>query len=867
MLVNPYIWCLLFSGLLSGTLAHYIWQKRTNPAATVFALLMMATTIWSLAYGLELMVERIDLLKLVLQIEYIGIAFAPPLWLLFTLLFTGRERWLRPMRLFILFLAPTFTYLLVISNDLHHFYYYNLTVDWRNAYLLLAITPGPWYSVNIAYAYGTILVGCILLIHAWQHASARYRRQILIMIGGAVFPLLFNSLYLLGVRPFSHIDLTPVGLMATGMLTYLGLFRYSLLDLMPIARASLFERLRDGVVVLDVRRRIVDINQSAQSMLGLTGSALIGFEASQVFQAWPELCTLCNEGGSCCEAIQVTRRPQLALEVCCSRMRDRCNNVMGYVIVIHDVTVRRAVEEALSEREAALREERLLFIGGPTVVFKWRSGADWRVAYVSPNVKAQLGYAPEDFVEGQLPYASLVHPDDLPRVAEEVTSYAAAGVNWFEQEYRLRHSDGNYRWVYDCTSIVRDQSGAALHYQGYVLDITDRKRAEIDRLEMERRVQHAQKLESLGVLAGGIAHDFNNLLTAVLGNLDLARLDLPAESPVVSVIQSAEDATHSAANLTRQLLAYAGRGKFRIEQVNLSMLVNSMAQLLRVSISRQAALILNTDPLLPLIQADASQLQQIVLNLIVNASEALQDQAGEIRLTTEVRHFDADFLARSRLEKKPPPGNFIALSVTDNGCGMDAATQQRLFEPFFTTKFVGRGLGMSAVLGIVQSHNGAIIIDSEREHGTTVNILFPLETPVEGESSSREATHQNSTALSGAVLVVDDDLPVIEVARRMLSRLGLQVIAATDGPEAIELYQQHAHSIKCVLLDLTMPKMDGVATLKELRAIRDDLPVILSSGFSRYDVESRFAGIELVWFIPKPYMLEDLREVLRKALT
>ncbi|MFV9506721.1 MAG: two-component system sensor histidine kinase NtrB [Oscillochloridaceae bacterium umkhey_bin13] len=257
-------------------------------------------------------------------------------------------------------------------------------------------------------------------------------------------------------------------------------------------------------------------------------------------------------------------------------------------------------------------------------------------------------------------------------------------------------------------------------------DITARKQAEAERIALERQMLHAQKLESLGVLAGGIAHDFNNLLMAIHGNLELARFDLPTDGPAYEAVYHADQATRRAANLTRQLLAYAGKSEVVTGPVDLADLVNEMTQLLKVSVGSLISFELEFEPTLEPIHGDATQLQQIVMNLITNAAEAIGATAGTITLRTSRCHCSAQDLARSRLEVHPPPGMFAALIVADTGMGMDPATLDRLFEPFFSTKSLGRGLGMAAVLGIMRAHTGAIIVESRPGQGTKLTLLFPL---------------------------------------------------------------------------------------------------------------------------------------------
>jgi len=398
--------------------------------------------------------------------------------------------------------------------------------------------------------------------------------------------------------------------------------------------------------------------------------------------------------------------------------------------------------------------------------------------------------------------------------------------------------------------------------------ITERKKAEQERLELERRLLHAQKLESLGILAGGIAHDFNNLLMAVLGNLDLALRKLSPVSPARLNIEHSAQAASRAADLTRQMLAYSGKGSFIIKPLDLSELVAENAHLFRSSVARTTELNVRLDRPLPAIEADAGQVQQVIMNLITNASEAIGERTGVITLATGVQDCDSRCLKRSRIEDVPDAGRFVFLEVSDNGCGMDEQTQQRLFDPFFTTKPKGRGLGMSAILGIVRGHRGALFVESTEGRGTTIRVLFPAShrpLAVNDGPAGETAREAADPVVGGMVLVVDDEEIVRNVCKEMVEAFGLQVLTAVDGRDAVEVFTKHADDISLVILDLSMPNMDGMAAFKELVRIKPGVKVVLCSGFDEQDSLQHFSGKGLAGFIQKPYSLKNLREALEKA--
>ncbi|TVQ92894.1 MAG: PAS domain-containing hybrid sensor histidine kinase/response regulator [Deltaproteobacteria bacterium] len=390
------------------------------------------------------------------------------------------------------------------------------------------------------------------------------------------------------------------------------------------------------------------------------------------------------------------------------------------------------------------------------------------------------------------------------------------------------------------------------------------REAEEARARLEERALQAQKLESLGVLAGGIAHDFNNMLTGILGNASLALRAVPPGSPLFDLLRDIETAGVRAAELTKQMLAYSGRGRFVIEPVDLSALVAEMNHLLRSVISKNAIIKLDLEKDLPKISGDATQIRQVVMNLITNASDAIGDARGTLSIRTGCGWVDAATLQDSYVDDDLPQGEYIYLEVSDTGIGMNSETQERIFEPFFTTKFAGRGLGLAAVLGIVRSHRGALKLQSEPGQGTSFRVFFPRadQDPAPIAASSRKALEPASLG----VLVVDDDDAARAVARRMLRRAGFGVFSVSDGVEALGTYRDHRADIHVVLLDLTMPGMDGAEVLEALRATDAEVRVVLSSGYSEQEATGRLAGRGEAVFLQKPFRYDDLVDAIARAV-
>ncbi|MBI5381958.1 MAG: response regulator [Opitutae bacterium] len=520
------------------------------------------------------------------------------------------------------------------------------------------------------------------------------------------------------------------------------------------------------------------------------------------------------------------------------------------------VVQRQCAEVALRESEERYRTlienalEAIFVLQDDAIVFANRAAA--RLTHLSGQ--ELTGRTIEDFLR----------PEDCARARSMLRRVAGGEEEAVEEEFNIIRQDG--REMLLATNGVRILWAGRPAILAFANDVSARHRAEVERLEMERRLLHSQKLESLGVLAGGIAHDFNNLLTAIYGNIELALLDLAEEDPVRESLHEAARATRKATELTRQMLAYSGRGRFLIKILNLTELVQEMAQLLRVSIAKTATLHLELAPALPCTQVDSAQVQQVIMNLITNASEAIGDRVGSITLRTGVKEFTAGEFDRSRLAEKPEPGRYVYLDVIDTGCGMDETVQQRLFDPFFTTKFTGRGLGMAAVLGIMRGHKGAIIVDSKPGQGSSIRVLFPA--LADNTSAAAESAVVPVEAplprLTGTVLVVDDEESVRQVALNFLTRMGLRVLCAADGQAAVTLFRQHATEIDLVLLDLSMPKMGGPEAFTELQKIRPEVRVVIASGYDEGETGRRLAGQGAVGIIAKPFQLQLFHAEIRR---
>ncbi len=382
------------------------------------------------------------------------------------------------------------------------------------------------------------------------------------------------------------------------------------------------------------------------------------------------------------------------------------------------------------------------------------------------------------------------------------------------------------------------------------------------RKTLESQMQQTQRLESLGVLAGGIAHDFNNLLTGVIGNASLLEERLPAGSRDGAAVRSLLEAGEAMAKLTSQMLAYSGRGRFVIESLDLSQQVALITTLIQSSIPKNVRLRMLLEDKLPRIDADAGQLQQVIMNLVINAAEAIGSENGTVEVSTLLRPLGPAELEANVTRQPIPPGNYVAMVVRDTGAGIDEQTKARIFDPFYTTKFAGRGLGLSAVLGIIRGHRGALLLDSQPGRGTTFRVFFPVSGQV---AEVVPALPQFSTRGRGTVLVVDDEDLVLRTAQLVLTSAGYDVVTATDGTGALTAYEAMPGQIDAVLLDMTMPVMSGEETLSRLLDRWPDAAVIVTSGYGEEEAQRRL-GNRAVGFLQKPFTAVQLASMIADVL-
>jgi two-component system, cell cycle sensor histidine kinase and response regulator CckA len=547
-------------------------------------------------------------------------------------------------------------------------------------------------------------------------------------------------------------------------------------------------------------------------------------------------------------------------------------------VLCHAVEVTELVQ-ARREAEAATRRFQDLVQGIDAIVWEADVGSV-QFSFVSQRAEHLLGYPLEQWLKPGF-WFQIIHPADLDR-AKRMARVGIDDGTGHEFVYRVLAANGRTVWLHDIVQVGVDEEGKPAHVRGVMVDITERKEAEVERERMHSQLLQVQKLESLGVLAGGIAHDFNNLLTGILGNASMVLSELPEDSTLRPALEELTSGAGRAADLTRQLLAYSGKGRFQVDVLNLSGQVQEIVNLLAASMPKKVRMKLELANDLLGIQGDVAQIQQVIMNLVLNAAEAIGEQLGTVLVRTSVVEHNNP--AASGSAPRPTPsgmpqsgyssvfsaqgplnGRYVLLEVQDTGMGMDTNTRDRVFDPFFTTKAGGRGLGLSAVLGIVRGHGGALRIESKPNRGTTFQVFFPA-TEQRAPESRRAVVTPLKAEMKGTILIVDDEPVVRSLAARVIKRLGLEVVQAANGAAGVYAFEVDPDRVSAVLLDLTMPDMSGDEVFQRLSKIRPGVKVILSSGYDRREATRNLGSLEPAGFLPKPYTAQSLRDIIGAVL-
>lgn len=839
---------LLLGAATSLAVALYIGQRRSARGAAQLSLLMLAVAGWSLAYALELMSP--DLLSKVFfsKAEYLGIAIVAPAWFSFAVHYTGYGRTCLHRHRLLFACIPAATVLLAWSNEWHHLIWRSLKLDNGSALAVLTVSHGSWFWVHTIYSYLLLLAGTFILFRSLMRMPELYLVQIATLLVGALAPWLANAAYILHLNPVAPLDLTPFAFTLTGLSIAWSLFHFQLLDIVPLARGTVIENMGDAVIVLDEQGRIVDLNPAAVEVLGQPAAQALGQPAALLLCRGTKFAELCHDA--------MEAQTEIELGDGKAKRHFDLHKVLQKAHEQLEMQVQERTAELARANEALRKSEeryRILVEQLPAITWVEEPGA--KVTYMSPQVEQIMGYSVEEFTADDELWASRLHPEDRERMLAAVQRMREQGEP-LDIEYRTYARNGRLVWLHDQAKPMRDEAGNIVFFQGLVTDISERKR-------LQEQLIQAQKMETVGRLAGGIAHDFNNLLTAIIGYADFALHELAdpqaAQEDITEMLKVAERAK----NLISQLLAFSRQQIIAPKPLNLNDLILDMDKMLRRLIGEHIELVTLPAPDLGLVKADRGQMEQVLVNLVVNARDAMTE-GGTLTIETATVSLDETYKLKDR---ELEPGDYAMLAVSDNGIGMSEEVKAHLFEPFFTTKEVGKGtgLGLATVYGIVKQHGGHIWAYSEPGEGTTFKVYLPLtqEQMPDAVAEVKPSSQNNGTEV---VLVAEDEPAVRAIAVRMLSKLGYSVLKAATGEEGLRLAKEHVGPIHLLVTDVVMPQMSGKELVERLKLIRPRTKVLFISGYTDNDIHHHGILDEDVAFLQKPFSEAALAKKVREVL-
>ncbi len=609
------------------------------------------------------------------------------------------------------------------------------------------------------------------------------------------------------------------------------------------------ENAADSIFVIDEDGVIVETNEAAVSTFGFAREALIGSRFDTLCRA-----SQTKDSIEAQDKLLHANGKTIAVEMSTGQfeMRGRVTRI----VIVRNTEDRVRAEARL--RQAEIIRQSIL---ESTPDYIMMLDLDYRVQFINRttsdlSIEGLTGANITDYLS----------PDDR---AKTVACYervrATRETGFFETRYESNVNGDVVYFESRVAPIIED--GEVVGFTVSSSDVTERKRQVAERLAFERSMLESQKLESLGLLAGGVAHDFNNLLVAIMGRADLAQANTNDASMTQEHLQQILEASQHAAGLCQQLLAYSGKGRFVIAPTNLSTFLGETRKLLEISVPDNVRIDYELDASPHTLEADSTQLRQVIMNLISNACEALQPKGGEIVVRTGTETLDHAGRLRHINGDQIEDGLYAYLEVEDNGSGMSTETMERLFDPFYTTKADGTGLGMAAVIGIVRGHRGAMAVTSREHHGTTIRVMLPAQPTTLRKSRAANGSTIKRQSHGGTILIIDDEPAVRAVAKAILEREKFDVLTAESGRKAIEVVHERSDAIDAVILDMKMPDMNGEEVMAELRAVRPDLPILLSSGYSEIEMSERTEGKGVSGFLPKPYLAEDLIAAIQGVMS
>ncbi|HKJ66873.1 MAG TPA: histidine kinase N-terminal 7TM domain-containing protein [bacterium] len=834
---------------LACILAVLSLHRRRTPGAIYFGWVMSAIALWMFCEILVTASTSVITKVFWWKASYVGNVMVPILWLVFVLRYTGYSQWLRPTYLLIALSIPVMTLVVVWSETLHPLFFSQFTVSTVHETIRLHVSYHGWYWIYLAYSYLLLFAGVGFLMYAIHTGASRlYRRQARSVILGA---LLFGAgtfLSIFHTHTWFPLDPMPLGALLGGMVIFWSICKHRFLELAPLARKVLVEHMPEGMLVIDTQDRIVDVNPSAGRMLGRQPDDVLGRACHDLLPGirLGNLPTMPDQIST--EHVTVSTNGQAHLyDLRIAPLIEEHDKWVGWLISVQDATQSYQAQRALEESKQEVREIFAQMKNG-----FYRTTPDGEILLANQRLAEMLGYTAPEELEGHflhdLPNFDTSNREDFTALMDEQDAVQNFEATWTTTagEGLLVHISGHKRY---------DDQAARIFYEGVVIDVTEQK-------QLQRQLQQAQKMESLGRLAGGVAHDFNNILTSIAMNADFGLLQSDVH-PFSNQLQEIQREVDHGARITRQLLAFSRQQEFKKEHVELHNVIADLLKLIQKLLGEHITVEFNPGADVPALSVDSGQLEQVFINLAVNAKDAMSE-GGTFMI--ETRSLTSPEAQKFAVYHDLPPASYVEITVRDTGMGIEPEHLDKIFDPFFTTKSEdeGTGLGLSIVHGIVIQHGGAIKVESHPGKGTEFRMYLPVE----------EAPHDDSTATESSILeagtetilLVEDEPSVRDALHRMLNLYGYQVLVAGTGKEGYAQFQAHVDQIDLVVSDVIMPELTGPDLFERITRMNGQIPFIFISGYPDTHINTTFLQEHHLPFYRKPVSARTLLRAVREVL-
>ncbi len=834
---------ILFIGsiVLSMMGAHSISQKKTE-GALAFGLFMFAAAVYSFGCAMELAVGPLSGKKFWIDVEYAGIPFLPTLWMIFSIQYAGKRKWLSRRLVISAIGISILIMILEWTNGIHHLYYRAVALDTSGPFPVIATTKGFFYWLFIAYANFAAACGDILLLYSFRRGQRMYRTQALVILIGSIATWVSLIAYLVGKSP-GGLDITPLGFAATGIIYVWGTFRYRMLDIVPIALDNIWENMKDGMMLVDDAGRLLNFNRTAKEVLSIFADPSQGMNVSTDFGSFSEYVGECSSVENECKVLTVSiggRRT--SFQVSASPIMDSRKRGLGKAIVLSDITEREEMKLEISESERKYRE-----LVENSLVGVYKFSLSGRLLYANKAMANMLEYDSPEELEPISFWSLYKNSRERGPFAEELRAFGKTGQS---KEVELVTKKGKTRNVLLSASLDRDE------ISGMAKDITEIR-------TLESQFIQAQKLEGLGNIAAGIAHDFNNLLGVILGYSEWIEKSGHDPNRIERGMKAIMKSAERGKSLVKQLLTFARKTDTTFIPLQLNDTIRELGKLMTETFARTIEISTRLMEGLPLISGDPTQMNQVLLNMCVNARDAM-GKGGKLAISTRK-------VAAETLKERHPnvgSGDYVEIQISDTGIGMDEETRRRIFEPFFTTKGIGKGtgLGLSVAYGIVESHRGFIDVASESGKGTVFSVYLPV---IETTSVEIPIAAQSTSEIQGGgetVLVAEDEGMLRELITSTLNSKGYRTLSAADGYEALDVFRRNEAHISLVISDLGLPKLNGEDVISGVKRLKPRAKIIVASGFIEPEIRSRLEQSGVNRFIPKPYLMEEVLAKVREVL-